>query len=183
MPSPDTSPQIEHFALSPERENMTREERIKHDTARQLALGPIGDLAVTGVRFRRDLITREGLNDYIPMSASIAESTNPWAVWDVQVLDPHGVFASRQEEAELVREYRAELTSDPVVAARIAQEEEQIALGRQRQEDIWAMEIAARDRKLAAERDQKVAEELGTLNADQPTDVFVSTSHDEQRAA
>ena len=182
MSSPDMSPQIEHPALSPERENMTREERIKHDIARQFALGPLGDLAVTGIKFRRDPFGGD-INDHVPMSASIAESTNPHATWDTQVLDPRNAFSSPQEFALLVRQYRAELTRDPVVAARIAQEEEQIALGEKKQREIWDMEIAARDRKLAKERGQKFAAQDATGAARSQQDVFVAEGFDEQRAA
>jgi len=182
MSSPDTSPQIEHHALSPEKESMTPEERIRHNIARQFALGPLGDPAVTGIKFRRDPFGGD-INDHVPMSASIAESTNPHATWDTQVLDPRNAFSSPQEFALLVRQYRAELTRDPVVAARIAQEEEQIALGKQRQEEIWAMEIAARDRKLADERNQALLAQDATDAAKSHKDVFIAEGFEEQRAA
>lgn len=174
MSKPDLASQIEHPALSPEREGMTRGERIKRDIARQLALGPLGDPAVAGIKFRRDPYSRD-INDHIPMSASVAESTDPYKTWDTQVIDPHRVFDNPQERALLVRQYRSKL--DPETAIRIEQEEEQIALGKQRQEEIWAMEIAARDRKLAAER-EKMIEDPAT-----PVDVFVSGDSAEQRAA
>ncbi len=179
MSKPDMASQIEHPALSPEREGMTRGERIKHDVARQFALGPFGDPAVSGIKFRRDPYSRD-INDHIPMSASVAESTDPFKTWDTQVIDPHSAFANSQEFALLVRQYRSEL--DPETAIRIEQEEEQIALGKQRQEEIWAMEIAARDRRLLEERNKTLAtqEEPGEAPSQ---DVFVAEGFSDQRAA
>ncbi|MBP9716475.1 MAG: hypothetical protein KBD51_00885 [Candidatus Levybacteria bacterium] len=182
MPSPDTAPQVEHPALSPKRENMTREDRIKHNIARQFALGPLGDPTVTGLKLRRDPYSNE-IGNNIPMSASIAESTDPYKTWDTQVLDPRGVFASPQEFALLVRQYRLELTQDPVAARRIAMEEEEIVLGQQRQEEIWTMEIAARDRKLADERNRTLAALDARDESRPPQDVFVAEGFDDQRAA
>ncbi len=181
MSKPDMAPQIEHPALSPEREGMTREDRIKHNIARQFALGPLGDPAVTGIKFRRDPFGGD-INDHVPMSASVAESTDPYKTWDTQVLDPRRAFANSQELALLVRQYRSELIQDPVIAKRIAIEEEEIALGKQRQEEIWAMEIAARDRRLLEERNQNLAaqEESGEAASH---DVFVAEGFSEQRAA
>lgn len=174
MSKPDIAPKTEHPALSPEREGMTRQDRIKQDIARQFALGPLGDPAVTGIKFRRDPFGGD-INDHIPMSASVAESTNPFKTWDTQVIDPHSAFASSQEFALLVRQYRSEL--DPETKIRIAQEEEQIALAKKRQEEIWDMEIAARDRKLLEERERMIDDPAT------PVDVFVSNESGEQRAA
>lgn len=156
-------------AITPE---MSREERQMHYVAHQLALGPLGDPAVTEMKFRRDPTSTE-IGNNIPMEASIAESTNPWAIWDVQVLDTVGTFSGSDAFTSLVNSYRSGLTEDERVA--IDLEEEQITLGEQREKEIWEMELAARDRKLAAE--------LAAADAATPQDVFVAEGFDEQRAA
>lgn len=160
-------------------EDLTREERAKHLLAEQISLGPLADNHVTSVRYRLPAVYQWDDGSLHYGDGKGIDDGNPF---NDQAIKPTNVFSSHEEYSELVGRYGSNLSEDE--RGEIAREEEAARLGREWQEEIWAMEIAARDRILAKERNKTLAAEQEVADASKaPRDVFVAEGFDEQRAA